>query len=316
MLERGVYLRALSCIALGIAALVSLAPGQTPAQDASVIRVNSNLVMVPVSVTDGSGTPVKDLTADDFSLEEDGNPHSVARMDEPGGTPLELALLFDVSGSIYGRFNFERQAASRFLREVLRPRDAVTIFAIGLRPRQVQERTTKIQSALDSLAGLEPTKEATAFFDSVASATHALRDTAKPGSRRVAIVVSDGEDNYSDQYQLEEVLLELHHADCIFYAINPSGPSIRLNKMSLRGQAYLERLASETGGAAFLPDRLEDLDKIFTRIAAELQAQYLLGYYSLNQRMDGKFRRIAVSIPRRPDLRVRARQGYYAARPS
>ena len=86
--------------------------------------------------------------------------------------------------------------------------------------------------------------------------------------------------------------------------------------MSMRGQAYLERLASETGGAAFLPDRLEDLDKIFTRIAAELQAQYLLGYYSLNQHMDGKFRRIAVSVPRRPDLRVRARQGYYAARPS
>src|SRR5437867_5831391 len=316
MLERGVYLRALSCIALGIAALVSLAPGQTPAQDPSVIRVNSNLVMVPVSVTDGFGTPVKNLTADDFNLEEDGHQQSVSRMDEPGGTPLELALLFDVSGSIYGRFNFERQAASRFLREVLRPRDAVTVFAIGLKPRQVQERTTKIQSALDSLAALDPTKEATAFFDSVASAAHALRDTAAPGSRRVAIVVSDGEDNYSDQYQLEEALQELQHCDSIFYAINPSGPSIRLNKMSMRGQAYLERLASETGGVAFLPDRPEDLDKIFTRIAAELQAQYLLGYYSLNQRMDGKFRRIAVNIPRRPDLRVRARQGYYAVRPS
>jgi len=316
MLERGVYLRALSCIALSIAALVSLAPGQTPAQDPSVIRVNSNLVMVPVSVTDGLGTPVKNLTADDFNLEEDGHQQSVSRMDEPGGTPLELALLFDVSGSIYGRFNFERQAASRFLREVLRPRDAVTVFAIGLKPRQVQERTTKIQSALDSLAALDPTKEATAFFDSVASAAHALRDTAAPGSRRVAIVVSDGEDNYSDQYQLEEALQELQHCDSIFYAINPSGPSIRLNKMSMRGQAYLERLASETGGVAFLPDRPEDLDKIFTRIAAELQAQYLLGYYSLNQRMDGKFRRIAVNIPRRPDLRVRARQGYYAVRPS
>jgi Ca-activated chloride channel family protein len=72
------------------------------------------------------------------------------------------------------------------------------------------------------------------------------------------------------------------------------------------------RLATETGGLAFLPDRLEDLTQVFSQIAAELQAQYLLGYYSTNEKNDGQFRRITVRVPKAPDLRIRARQGYYA----
>jgi len=71
-------------------------------------------------------------------------------------------------------------------------------------------------------------------------------------------------------------------------------------------------LASATGGAAFLPDGAAALDKVFRLIAAELQAQYLLGYYAPDEQMDGAFRRITVRVPKRSDLRVRARQGYYA----
>jgi Ca-activated chloride channel family protein len=73
-------------------------------------------------------------------------------------------------------------------------------------------------------------------------------------------------------------------------------------------------LASATGGAAFLPEGPKDLDEVFSRITAELQAQYLLGYYSTDERADGRFRKITVRVPRRPGLRLRARQGYYASR--
>ena len=79
-----------------------------------------------------------------------------------------------------------------------------------------------------------------------------------------------------------------------------------------KAQDGMAMLASATGGAAFLPESNEDLDKVFRQIAAELQAQYLLGYYSPDERTDGRFRRISVRVPKRPDLRVRARQGYYA----
>jgi len=125
-------------------------------------------------------------------------------------------------------------------------------------------------------------------------------------------VISDGEDNSSDSYNLPQALRELQQTDCIFYSINPSGKSIWLNKISQRGQDNMQSMAQITGGSAFLPDRLEDLDAAFQQIVTELQAQYLLGYYPSEERMDGKFRRIAVKVPKRPDLRIRARQGYYA----
>jgi len=85
-----------------------------------------------------------------------------------------------------------------------------------------------------------------------------------------------------------------------------------LNEISRQGQADLESLAKETGGTAFLSDKPDDLEDIFRRIAADLRAQYLLSYYSTNIRFDGRYRKIAVSIPRRPDLRIRARRGYFA----
>jgi Ca-activated chloride channel family protein len=98
----------------------------------------------------------------------------------------------------------------------------------------------------------------------------------------------------------------------LFYSINPSGPSIWLNKVSVKGHQGMTSLAQQTGGAVFLPEKFDDLDVVFRQIAAELQAQYLLGYYSTDERADGGFRKIAVNVPKRPDLRVRARQGYYA----
>jgi VWFA-related protein len=72
------------------------------------------------------------------------------------------------------------------------------------------------------------------------------------------------------------------------------------------------KLSNETGGVAFLPEKLEDLNQVFAQIANELQAQYLLGYYSTNEKADGQFRRITVRVPKKADLRIRARQGYYA----
>jgi len=126
------------------------------------------------------------------------------------------------------------------------------------------------------------------------------------------VALSDGEDNRSE-YNLSSVIREVQHSDIIFYSINPAGTSIRLNEISRQGQAVLESLAKVTGGTAYLSDRSDDLEGIFQNIVADLRAQYLLGYYSTNMRADGGYRRIAVSIPQRPDLRIRARRGYFAA---
>jgi Ca-activated chloride channel family protein len=278
----------------------------------TIIRVSSNLVMVPVSVTDAAGRPVDNLAVTDFRIEENAKPEPIAKLAEPGQTPLDLAVLFDISGSVNPRFVFEQEAATHFLERVFQRDDMVSIMAIAAEPFLVQEVTGDLRAALESLRSLVPTRGMTAFYDSVVDAARLLRKTATPDARRVEVVISDGEDNNSQRFQLSDALREVQRADCIFYAINPAGPSISFNKLSLRGHEVMKSLAEETGGWVFLPDGLPDLEGIFARISDELRAQYLLEYYSSNTKMNGEFRQIVVTVPGRPGLRIRARQGYYA----
>ncbi len=286
-----------------------------PQKQDEVIRLSSRLVLVPVSASDAQGKPVRDLKADDFIIEEEGQPQQIATLGEPGKTPVEIALIFDISVSIHAQFAFEQQAAVRFVREVLGPADAVSVFSIGLTPKLIRARTTSGEDAITGLMSIAPLKEPTAFFDAVVEAATYLGRTADAGSRRVLVVISDGEENYSQCHTLKAALQELQKNDCLFYSINPSGSAIKLNRVSLKGQGFMESLSLQTGGKAFLPEKIEDLGAVFRQIADELQAQYLLGYYSADERVDGGFRRITVRASKRTDLRVRSRQGYYAPKP-
>ena len=310
----------------GLALLVSAFSRSLPAQDTpanpgslapsdfqspNIIRVSTNLVVVPVSVTDAAGRAVADLDMDDFQIAEDGNPETIARVTDAGHSPLQLALLFDLSGSVNNRFQFEQQAATRFLQRVMKPEDAVTIITFTDEPRVRLRNANSIGEALQDLTRLQPTESATAFYDSVVASAKLLRESAAPETRQALIALSDGEDNRSDG-TIVQALMEVQRSDTIFYSINPGGNSIRLNEISLKGQQDLAALANETGGSAFVSDESSDLDEIFGRIATELRAQYLLSYYSSNARLDGKFRSIRVSVLQRPELRIRARQGYYA----
>ena len=278
-----------------------------------LIRVSANLVTVPVSVTDSAGRAVGDLGIEDFRIEEDGKPQELSKLAEGEESPLQLALLFDLSGSVNPRFEFEQQTAIGFLKKVWKPADTVSIVSFSDRTQEHVRKSSSLREALEALAGLSPTKGATALFDAVVLAARLLRQSAGPETRRALIALSDGEDNASLS-SIQDASMEVQRSDTIFYAINPAGASLRLNEISRKGHQALESLAAETGGAAFVCGGETDLGEIFDRIASELRAQYLLSYYSSNPRLDGRFRRIAVSIPHRSDLRIRARQGYYAVR--
>jgi len=291
-------------------------PAQKPPQEDEAIRLTSRLVLVPVSASDTLGKPVQNLTTDDFTLEEQGRPQAISSLGEPGKVPTEIAMLFDVSGSVLGKFQFEQQAAVRFIKEVLKPSDAITVFSIGTKPNLIRGRTASSDQAISGLLAISPVKEPTAFFDTVVEAAVYLGKNGEAGSRRVLIVISDGEENYSVHNKLPDALRELQKNDCLFYSINPSGQALNLNQMSIKGQEVMESMSAQTGGKAFVPDRVDDLEAVFRQIAEELQAQYLLGYYSTDNRADGGFRTITVRTPKRPELRVRARQGYYAPGPS
>src|SRR5262249_28270601 len=265
-------------------------PEKKPATEpeAETIRIDSNLVAVPVSVTDAQGNPIRNLTAEDFQVEEEGSPQQLQTLGEPGKTPIELALLFDVSRSIRNRFDFERETAGRFLKGVLKPGDAVSVFSIGTEPKLSVERTSNVDSAVASTAAIQPTEDATAFFDTVAKAAHYLSDSSNPGVRRVMVVISDGEDTNSERFRLvSDVVRELQRADTLLYAINPSGPSIRLNKISTKGHEGMVKLASETGGVGFLPGKNEDFNRGVRQIAGEMQGGYMLRFFFSNKTHTG-----------------------------
>ncbi|MGI8555183.1 MAG: VWA domain-containing protein, partial [Pyrinomonadaceae bacterium] len=263
-------------------------PSSTPpkAGDDEVIKVDSRLVVVPVSVTDANGQPVLGLKAQDFRISEDNKPQAVAQVSDAEKVPLEIALLFDVSASTDAMFSFEQETAAKFLQDVMRPEDRAAIFTIGeksvlLQPLDVAEK------AVAAVRTIQPTKEQTAFYDSVRVAADYLQKNSPSGRRKVIVVISDGEDTNSDGViraiwdaernlvntvqgqnlrnirvkarddakikEQNRVLKSLQDADTVFYSINPAGSSYQLNKISQFGQSNLQVFASDTGGTAFLP---------------------------------------------------------------
>ena len=259
-------------------------PKATP--DDEVIKVESRLVVVPVSVTDTNGQAVLGLTAKDFRIAEDGKEQTIENLGNADVVPLEIALLFDVSASTDTMFKFEQETAAKFLRDVMRANDRATIFTVGERGVLVQSRDTA-EKSMASISSIAPTKEQTAFYDAVRVAADYLKKNTPQGSRKVIVIISDGEDTNSegiikaiwnaerkitDDVQGErlrdlrvkardsakvaeqvKVLKSLQDADTVFYSINPGGSSYQLNKMSVFGQQNMQRFADETGGTAFLP---------------------------------------------------------------
>ncbi len=278
---------------------------------APTIRVDANLVLTPVWIADAGGKAVRDLKIEDFEIQENGVNVAAARLGEPGEAPLELAMLFDMSASVYSLFELERQAAAHFLTRIMRSHDSVFIISVANEPAILKERTSSLSEALQAIAGIAPTTQATAFYNSVVKATRMLRNIERPEARRVIVALSDGEDNRSIENRHADVLRELQLTSCLFYSINPRGKAYNTNFLSRRAQESMQTLAQQTGGASFVADRVEELAEIYGYIADELQGQYLLGYYSPAKTGAGIYRRITIKIRGRPDLRVKARPGYY-----
>lgn len=281
----------LGCLLLTAFSAVAQTATPTPqvAEEDQEIKIESRLVVVPVSVTDAAGNPVTGLTKNDFALKEEGKQQVVDNVGSADTVPLDIALLFDVSASTDAMFRFQQETAAKFLQDVMKPTDRATIFTIGASPVMIGSRENSDKAAV-SIRNILPTKQFTAFYDSVSEAAAYLAKNAPSGTRRVIVVISDGEDTNSSRiakaiqdgyrkagekinqldnkslYQLtvnsrdeasikERVRInrQLQDADTVFYSINPAGSSYQLNKMSQFGQDNMQKFATETGGTAFLP---------------------------------------------------------------
>lgn len=282
-----------------------------------VISVRSVLVPIPVSVVDGRGRSVSDLRLEDFVLSVDGQRVEIGELAR-SESPIRLAMLFDNSSSVIAAREFEKKAAIRFFRRVLRPdRDLAALYSVSTDTRLEQGFTRDISALVRSIEYFPPPEGATALLDGIELAAEYLGEVQ---GRRVIVIVSDGDDTKTDT-TFENALRTAQRWNCQIYVVRTTDFENYIRTRSRTGNANIRQLAAErrmlefarqTGGAVYSPIDEAELDNAFRQISAELSQQYILSYYPEEEPgRSGELRSISVEIPGRAGLTIRARTGYY-----
>jgi Ca-activated chloride channel family protein len=287
-------------------------PPEPPDEGEQSVELAANLVTVTVVVRDAGGGLVTDLTPADFTITEGGKRQDVDQFYHQGEVPLRLALLFDASISIKNRLDFEKRAASRFFTQVLRPGDQASLVSVSTDWRFEQPLTGSAGALVDATERLSA-KGITSLYGAIEGASKGLGAVE---GRRVMVLLSDGYDT-KQRETLAAALESAQRNDIVIYAVSPSGAGDDKSSSGRIGAEALTRLAGDTGGHAFFPPIEEKLwqesatlDGIYKRIIEEIQAQYVLTYYSTAAADSTGFRSIKVAVDR-PGVTVSARKGYY-----
>ncbi|MBX3243774.1 MAG: VWA domain-containing protein [Acidobacteria bacterium] len=284
-----------------------------------VIKVESTLVPIPVSVIDQNGRALRDLCLSDIELFIDGKLVEIGEMTR-SDSPVRLAMLFDNSGSVLAARKFEIDAAARFFERVLRPdKDLGSLFSVATVTRLEQPLTANRDILASAIRAFPPPEGATALMDGIQLAANYLKDIA---GRRVIVIVSDGDDTKTDT-TFERALRTAQLANCQIFIVQTTGfenfirtgsRSGNANIRSLAAERRMQSFANQTGGAVFMPIDQRELDMAFDQISADLSEQYVLSYYPDDDKgKTGEFRQIEVRVKNRTGLTIRARKGYYVS---
>lgn len=292
--------RAGTCLAIGLLAAVPLAAQPT-------FRAGVDLVSVGVTVVDQQGQLVTDLTRDDFDLLEDDAPQAILHFSRSDADEelrrIRLGLLLDLSGSMERDLTLARTAAIRFLNTLPEAQD-ITLVDFDDEVRVARYGQADFARLVERIRQRR-TGGWTAFYDALGVYLDGV-DTLD--GRKVLVMYTDGLDTRS-ALRFNEMLTLVRGANVTVYAIgllqHQSGTS------RLEGRMRLTEVTAATGGQAFFPSSLRDLGDAYARVLAEIRGQYHLGYLSSNTARDGAWRAIAVRV-KRPGLRVRTREGYFA----
>ena len=271
-----------------------------------VVRVTSSLVPVPATVVDARGIALTNLTLEDFELRVDGQPNTITDISR-SETPVRMAMLFDNSGSLSESRDFEKRAAIKFFQYVMRPVDQAAIYSVSTYVELSQSMTSDVRLLEQTIQNFGKPDGATSLYDAIFDALVYL----KPYSgRRVVVIVSDGRDTTSRyEHDFDSTLQRLLGEDCQVYVVQ-TGLYDNANVRDLAAERRMQEFAGQTGGAAYIPKSVGELDDAFAQISADLAQQYILSYYPSPDKRDGRFHVIAVSVKTRPNARVRARKGF------
>jgi VWFA-related protein len=271
------------------------------------VRVRTDEVYVVFTVVDKDGKFVRDLKQDQFRiLDNKLAPRQMMGFAAQTDLPLQVGLLIDASNSIRDRFQFEKDAASEFLYEIIRPKsDRAFVLAFD----ETWDVTQDFTGDIDKLrTGVRVIKAGggTAMWDSIyfACRDKLMKEPASGAVRRAIILISDGEDNQSRVYRQEAIDMA-QRAEVIIYTISTS-----LVERHTKGDEDLRRLADATGGRAFFPEKLDDVVTAFSDIQEELRSQYSVSYRPDQFVANGQFRPIQI-ITDSKKYKVRSKKGYY-----
>jgi Ca-activated chloride channel family protein len=304
------------------------APGPQSGQPQTIVRV-VNLVDVLFTVLNRRNKLVPDLQKDDFQIFDEKMPQEIRYFSKQTDLPLRIGMLVDTSNSIRDRIKFEQDASVNFLFSVLRRgRDEAFVMTFDDQPEIIQTFTSDPGLLRDQIVQTRA-GGGTAIYDAIYEAcekqlSHPPRP---PGDqpdivRRVMILISDGDDNLS-QHTRSEAIEMAQRTSVVIYTISTSTQWIQLSqtdpdKLANRkthlteGDKILQDLADETGGRAFYPYHVDDLDQSFQDIGDELRNQYSIAYIPTNYVLDGRYHRIRIEVPDHKGYQVRSRRGYFA----
>ena len=274
--------------------------------ETDVVRVSSNLVPIPASVVDTGGNAITGLKLEDFELRIDGHLRPISDLTR-SETSVKLVMLFDNSGSVFLSREFEKQAAKRFFRKVIRPSDEAAIYSIESDSYLAQPLTKDLRKLEYTIDSFGKPAGSTSLFDAIVDAAAYLRPYE---GRRILVIVSDGIETTS-RNDFAATLKQVLADDCQIFVVQ-TGLYDDANLRALAAERRMEQLAGQTGGAVYIPRTTAQLESAFQNIAADLAQQYVLSYYPGAERRDGTFHVIDLRIKARKDLRVRARRGYYS----
>ena len=293
--------------ALVIAALVCPTPLRSQ-QDDDVIRTNTELVVLNVTVTDKAGQYVPGLRLSDFTIFEDGkqvSPELISSF-SVHESPFASVVLLDTSGSMESRLSLARSAAIRFL-DGLRDEDVAAVYRFDSKVEQVQEFSTGRDLA-PLVYGVKA-KGLTTLNDAIVDAAKAL--SSRPEKRKAIIVLSDGLDTHSNA-SADKAIESALAVGASIYAVDMSA-SDGSSSRNQQSAAVLRGFAEKSGGRFVATPGGPALRDAFASIADELGHQYTIAYRPLNQKRDGKWHKLDVKSPR-SDLEIRSRKAYRAAK--
>jgi VWFA-related protein len=280
-------------------------------QSDTTIRVHSDLVLIPVTVTDRSGKAVSGLEKQHFAIFEDHAPQEITHF-AAEDSPVSIGIVFDTSDSMQTKLHRAREAVNVLLRTA-NPKDEFFLVKFSTRARIAVPRTSQVEEIRSGVAGLEA-DGSTALLDGLRLAIAEMKNVSY--SRKAIIIISDGEDN-SSHWTVRELQTAVREQEIVIYSIGITDSMVNIASTSshLTGAALLKEISSQTGGRLFEVKKLDQLPGVAEKIGGWLRDQYVLGYVPTHSERNGVYRKVLLKVSRPqgyPRLHAVWRQGYYA----